>query len=275
MAVSTLSDGTKTAKYMPMTSQPLLCAPPVLPEDLDTCGVPGGGDLWSGGGFYSPGQCFIGYVAMCTQTTAAGGGWPVRSEETAVRCIPSGYACNAKQDDQRYATSMYDGTTLSAPAFEIRWRSDDVRGPGAVPPAMTSSNLPPTSSADATAVTSVTRSVSSGVNLDTSQGEGGGASTSSGKVAGIVVGSVLACSLCAVGAVLVWQRRRRRRRQKIDKVPEGSETTSEPMNRDQHSVAELHDKAAGPRELEGNSCPADARHSHISLNKSPIELPAD
>lgn len=139
---------------------------------------------------------------------------------------------------------------------------------------MTSSNRPPTSSADATAVTSVTRSVSSGANLDTSQGEGGESSTNSGEVAGIVVGSVLACGLCAVGAVLVWQRRRRRR-QNIYKVPDGSETTSEPMNRDQHSVAELHDKAAGPRELEGNSCPANARHSHISLNKSPIELPAD
>ena len=89
MVTSTLRDGTKTAKYMLMTSQPLLCSPPLLPEDLDSCGVPGGNALWSEGGFYSPGQCFIGYNAMCTQTSADNGGWPIRPEETVVRCIPS------------------------------------------------------------------------------------------------------------------------------------------------------------------------------------------
>jgi hypothetical protein len=40
--------------------------------------------------------------------------------------LNSGYECNDEDKDQRYAVSAYEGTILSAPAFEIRWRSEDL-----------------------------------------------------------------------------------------------------------------------------------------------------
>jgi hypothetical protein len=38
----------------------------------------------------------------------------------------SGYECNDEGEDQKYAVSVYEGTTLSVPAFEIRWRREDL-----------------------------------------------------------------------------------------------------------------------------------------------------
>lgn len=84
----TLTSGTLTVPYMPLTRKSIDCFAPILPNDFDHCGLPGGEALWTGGGFYSPGVCFEGYHALCTQTTAASDGWPVRAEETAVRCVP-------------------------------------------------------------------------------------------------------------------------------------------------------------------------------------------
>ena len=89
MAVATLTSGTLTVPYMPMTVQALECLPPVLEEDFDHCRIPGGVDLWSSGGFYSPGQCFAGYKAQCTQTRVRDDEWPLHEGETAVRCIPT------------------------------------------------------------------------------------------------------------------------------------------------------------------------------------------
>lgn len=84
----TLTSGTLTVPYMPMTIKVLDCAPPILKPDFERCRIPGGIDLWTSDGFYSPGQCFIGYRAACTQTAAASHGWPIRSGETVVKCVP-------------------------------------------------------------------------------------------------------------------------------------------------------------------------------------------
>lgn len=85
----TLTSGTRKVQYMVMTSQALLCPPPVLTDDFDYCQIPGGLSLWAQGGFYSPGVCFIGYEAQCTQTDEKRLAWPIRPGETVVRCIPS------------------------------------------------------------------------------------------------------------------------------------------------------------------------------------------
>lgn len=84
----TLSSGTLRVPYMPMTVHAIPCPPPILQDDFDGCRIPGGVDLWSKGGFYSPGECFSGYRAMCTQTSAATNGWPIQDGETVVRCVP-------------------------------------------------------------------------------------------------------------------------------------------------------------------------------------------
>jgi hypothetical protein len=84
----TLSSGTLRVPYMPMTVHAIPCPPPILPDDFDGCRIPGGVDLWSKGGFYSPGECFSGYRAMCTQMLAVSNGWPIQDGETVVRCVP-------------------------------------------------------------------------------------------------------------------------------------------------------------------------------------------
>ena len=89
MSLSTLKDGTRTALYMPMTMAGIDCPPPVLENNFDGCRIPGGAQLWEAGGYYSPGLCFIGYVAACTQTRLPSNEWPVQNGETVVRCIPS------------------------------------------------------------------------------------------------------------------------------------------------------------------------------------------
>lgn len=64
--MSLMAHASTTAHAMSMTTQPLVCPAPVLSADFDNCRVPGGLALWQNGGYYSPGVCFIGYVALCT-----------------------------------------------------------------------------------------------------------------------------------------------------------------------------------------------------------------
>lgn len=65
----------------------------------------------------------------------------------------SEYTCNDITKDQKYAVTNYDGTILSAPAFEIRWRSVDLivrtteRAPGLPTPESTITGHIPTSTA--------------------------------------------------------------------------------------------------------------------------------
>ena len=88
LGIQTLSSGTKQIPYLAMTDPGVACAAPVYASDFDRCRVPGGIDLWTRQGFYSPGVCFAGYSAACTQTRPPSDEWPLRVGETAVRCIP-------------------------------------------------------------------------------------------------------------------------------------------------------------------------------------------
>lgn len=85
MAISSYVSGTVTVPYMAWTHTELICEPPIQTRHFSECGIPGGSIFWRSGGFYSPGACFEGYRAECTQTSAR---WPIRHGETAVRCIP-------------------------------------------------------------------------------------------------------------------------------------------------------------------------------------------
>lgn len=125
-AISTLSAGTVTVPYMVMTVPFVECAAPILEAEFEHCEVPGGVALWKSNGFYSPGLCFEGYQPECTQTSMRDDAWPLDQNETAVRCVPAGFNCNEPNGNPMFATTEYDGTTLSAPAFEIRWRSEDL-----------------------------------------------------------------------------------------------------------------------------------------------------
>ncbi|KAM4055991.1 hypothetical protein HRG_002916 [Hirsutella rhossiliensis] len=101
MGVSTLSSAGKAVPYMRMTDRAVPCQEPIMAADFAECRIPGGVDLWTRNGFYSPGVCFVGYMAHCTQTVGPSDGWPLRDGETAVRCIPEDYDCNAPDKDQR------------------------------------------------------------------------------------------------------------------------------------------------------------------------------
>ena len=88
MATDVVTSGTATAPYMPLTVQALDCPGPILHEDFDRCRIPGGPEFWENGGFYSPGMCFEGYTAGCTEAKTFNNGFPVRRGETAVKCVP-------------------------------------------------------------------------------------------------------------------------------------------------------------------------------------------
>jgi hypothetical protein len=164
---------------------------------------------------------------------------------------------------------MYDGTTLSAPAFEIRWRSDDVRGPGAVPPATESTESLSASTQNTGPVPSSPTSDSQVQDTGVSEGSRNIKTDSPGRIAGIVTGSLLGCCLLLVGTYIFWRRRRRNLAKMSGSF--GATTDSEPMRQRQDSVAELHDNAVGPRELSADSQHSNrVRPSHIS----PVELPA-
>lgn len=81
--------GTESVPFVAVTTEAIECADPILYEDFADCNIPGGQELWRQGGFYSPGVCFVGYTAGCTETkTGYREGFPVRRGETAVKCVP-------------------------------------------------------------------------------------------------------------------------------------------------------------------------------------------
>ncbi|RFU79292.1 drug transporter [Trichoderma arundinaceum] len=303
MAARTLSSGTKQVPYMPMTVQAIPCPAPVLQGDFDSCRIPGGIELWSNGGFYSPGECFVGYRAMCTQASAVSNGWPILKGETVVRCIPIGYDCNDMTKDQRFAITNYDGTTLSAPAFEIRWRSVDLtvrtteRFPPGIPtPMPTSTNAISTSREITTTerfVTTLASSllISSTINQFSSSGVSSPPplrstpALSPGAVAGITLGSCLGLlAVASAIAFLLLHRRRKHRgpRRLIDDswCQQGTRKESAGMSVAQ-CPAELENKPMELRELPVETHPQAANTSHmsrachISVNSVPIEVAAD
>lgn len=89
-ATTQAMEGTTTKiPTMPMTVQGINCPAPILTDDFSNCRIPGGVDMWASGGFYSPGVCFVGYQAQCTQTKVAKSEYPIQPGETVVRCIPA------------------------------------------------------------------------------------------------------------------------------------------------------------------------------------------
>ncbi|TFB02878.1 hypothetical protein CCMA1212_005250 [Trichoderma ghanense] len=303
MAVHTLSSGTKRVPCMPMTIEAIPCPAPILQSDFDNCRVPGGLELWSNGGFYSPGECFTGYYARCTQTAPVSNGWPIQREETVVRCIPEGYDCNDKTKDQRFALSNYDGTILSAPAFEIRWRSADVSNamrstefnpPGAPTPRpistapVSTSRFTSTSEVLTTDFTSslptpstTTESLSS--SASSTPPPGPILALSPGTIAGVTVGSCLGLLAVASAITFLLLRRRRRyqgpRRLTEDTGPWGQKDATElPVSQ---RPAELENKSMELRELPVEPRPFSQdlsqtwRAGHISVNAIPVEVAAD
>lgn len=185
-----------------------------------------------------------------------------------------GFDCN--DEDPRFATTEFGGTTVSAPAFEIRWRTEDLR-----------SMTPPTDTFTSTSAATGERTVTGG-------GGGGGATTfatlvthapgaisssspsspddkdedeispaqrgslSTGSVAGIAVGAsvgVLSMSITALFFLL-----KRRRRQDAEETWRQSEDTLTVSSSRLGVMAEeppmeLGDQRLEPKELAADSPP--------------------
>ena len=147
-----------------------------------------------------------------------------------------------------------------------------MRGPGAVPPA-TSMQKSTAPTQDTTPVSSSSASGNSVQDTRVNEGSQNMKKDNPGLVAGIVIGSILGCCLILVGTFMFWRRRRR----SLAKTPGSFGTTpdNDPLGQKQDSIAELHDRDVGPRELAADSQLSNGVvHSHISLTKSPVELSA-
>ncbi|KEY65684.1 hypothetical protein S7711_11162 [Stachybotrys chartarum IBT 7711] len=306
MAVSTLTSGFVSVPYMAMTMQPIDCPAPILPDDFEACRVPGGLELWSRGGFYSPGVCFFGYRAQCTYAANDSVVWPVDEAETAVRCVPSGYECNEAPEDQRYATSNFDGTILSVPAFEIRWRTEDLdMATRNTPAPVVRTSLPPTTLPAASASeASLEPSSNAGqtprlsLAADESTTASPAPATSfpftSGAIAGIVVGAAVGLLVLILLVVYLAVRNRRRRKAGMDPRPEDlwdQGTYLGPGLAELDSTqrpAELDGGTTEPKELLAESTTSPVKQtesiaatdrypnvSHMSPNDVPIEMPAE
>ncbi|KAL7944882.1 hypothetical protein V8C42DRAFT_323982 [Trichoderma barbatum] len=298
---------------MPMTIHAIPCPPPILQSDFDACRVPGGIELWSNGGFYSPGGCFDGYRALCTQTSPASNGWPIRGEETVVRCVPDGYTCNDMARDQKYAVTNYDGTTLSAPAFEIRWRSADLTHairtterfpPGLPTPFSTSTSDFSTSTPIITSTTNIfvttpassllassslaissTIAQSSLSNVPSSPPAKSHLASSPGAIAGITVGGGLGLLVVASAIMFLYLHRRRKyqgpSRLTDDTWGQGGAQKELTDLTGSHCPVELEDKPMELRELpvEPQPCAEQLSYTpracHISVNTIPVEAAAD
>ncbi|UKZ64891.1 uncharacterized protein TrAtP1_006099 [Trichoderma atroviride] len=246
------------------------------------------------GGFYSPGECFSGYRAMCTQTSAVSSGWPIQDGETVVRCVPDDYTCNDVTKDQKYAVTNYDGTMLSAPAFEIRWRSVDLvvrtteRNPPGLPtrestiashiPTSTAFHftmtnvlittptppIPPTPPTTPTTPTTPTSPHS--VSPATEQNASNNASSplspqpkpilNSGTIAGITVGSCLGL-LAVASAIIFFLVRRRRRQQGPRRLTDDTWTQQETYKE--------------PADLAVTRYPAELENKPMELRELPVE----
>ena len=302
MSIETLISGTLTVPCVPMTVPILDCPPPILETDFQNCRVPGGLSLWSANGFYSPGICFQGYQAECTQTDVRGDAWPIDEGETAVMCIPTGYGCNEADGNPRFATTEYDGTTLSAPAFEIRWRSEDLETRnGDVPwPTIatwetskaTPSPTVSTSDVKVTALATRTFKPTDSTAPPAQSTEEVSASLPGESIAGIAVGASFGAFLSALALIYLAMRCRRHQKSSAststDSCSQNQQLPSYAVSPNQPPV-ELHHESVGPRELESESVSPTSKGSPVSpvslygemdrriasLNPVPIEMEGD
>ncbi|RDA91879.1 hypothetical protein CP533_0387 [Ophiocordyceps camponoti-saundersi (nom. inval.)] len=261
---------------MPMTESAMACAAPVLPADFERCRVPGGIDLWSRGGFYSPGVCFISYRALCTQSTASSDGWPHHAEETVVRCVPEAYECNADGRDQRFATSDLAGTVLSVPAFEIRWRDVNLHKAASESPAPLTSHTPLSSDFATVSETygpgTVTASLStSDVVFPTAPATAVGHGYTVAIAVGVVVGLVASVVLGFCIKRYLWKGKKEPQPAALEGSAECR--ASEPLTFKETEPAEMASIPIGPCELQANSlshcAPRPTSAAHLS---GPFEM---
>ncbi|KAJ6781044.1 hypothetical protein PWT90_07229 [Aphanocladium album] len=177
---------------------------------------------------------------------------------------------------RRFATSLYNDITLSAPAFEIRWRSGDVNGQFTHPtsvPTRTSESATPKS----TGRTDSTNSLSASPPSDAETGREDSSDMSAGKIAGIVVGA--SAAMCIIVAVAFIIRRRHKygyTKAKLSRKADGN------VAEGGGAAAELDDGAVAVVELqsEGLAKELDSNRpkqydDHAAINSDPAELPGD
>lgn len=190
--------------------------------------------------------------------------------------LHSGYDCNDKTADQRYATSLYNDITLSAPAFEIRWRSGDVNGEFTHPPPPVSTSTSELAASRSTGQTQSSGGASSASPTPSGTEHKATGDVSAGKIAGIVTGAVAA--MCAVLAAACILRVRFRRKYIFTKAQLKSEKGGDRGD----AIAEL-DPGAGPiaelqserpaKELDSNR--PKQYDDYTAINKEPVEMPGD
>lgn len=187
------------------------------------------------------------------------------------------YDCNAQDKDQRYATTVFANTVLSAPAFEVRWRSEDLKhgtakspGPGAsisLPtrtvildgPASRMNSVHTAATTVTTTPTPIVVTTTAAASESTAPAPGA-TPLGPGYVAAIAVGTAFG-ALALVLAVLLWTLRRRSRAREEalssgDSVVHGTVEGLEPAVSQQQSQgppAEMEHSPTGARELPAGS----------------------
>lgn len=225
--------------------------------------------------------------------------WPLREGETAVRCVPAGFDCNEEDGNPRFATTEYDGTTLSAPAFEIRWRSEDLAESGEDipwPGELTTETTPTLVSIESTESIETVSSTKSATNTSTpptttasTPPESSAASPGSsppmtiGSIAGVAIGASVGTLLAALLTIWIIRHRQRQKPTQTseDRTSENNGPTATIAEADSNQPPmELHPEPIGPRELE--SAPVSPESGEfprllevISLNEVPVEMAAE
>ncbi|KAK0728427.1 hypothetical protein B0T26DRAFT_748650 [Lasiosphaeria miniovina] len=265
-----------------------------------SCGPPGWLDRNAGEfsvGYFSPAICPAGYTAACTWYDVAQGPAPAAGTETAMNCLPSGYACNTAvlRHGTLTAAALGDkkrqegaSTLTEAPYFFIRWRAQDLSvfethplSPGVYLvngiPESTSVSTPTSSSSATTGpITSPSKSSSSSSSSSTAiqtdtlpppSSPSSSSSLSTGAIAGIAVGAIGGVALIAAAAVFVWLRKRRA-------AAQGTHPAV-PELHDPKAVPELDapPQGGGLKELAAVKDPLDPQE--LALTAAAAELPTE
>lgn len=205
------------------------------------------------------------------------------------------YTCNDMTKDQKYAVTNYDGTMLSAPAFEIRWRSVDLvvrtteRNPPGLPtresaitshiPTSTAFTLTmtnalittqttptpptppttpttPTSSPSVSPTTEQKASSTASYNASSPLTSQPEPTLNSGTIAGITVGSCLGL-LAVASAIIFFLVRRRRRHQGPRRLTDETWAQQETYKK--------------PTDLAITRYPAELENKPMELRELPVE----